>query len=170
MAEWFKADDFFHQPYTYIKNLLEINMPGQYSIKTCIQCGSVGRRNGKKYCSLDCKNKFEYNTRINSWMEGTHDGLRGGIQTSTWIKKWLRETYGNKCSMCGWNTVNPHTNIVPLEIEHKDGNFKNNRPENLTLLCPNCHSLTSTYKGRNKGNGRFLQMKDKFDSSRRKIK
>lgn len=30
----------------------------------------------------------------------------------------------------------------------------NNKEENLLLLCPNCHSLTSTYKGANKGNGR----------------
>jgi predicted HNH restriction endonuclease len=41
-----------------------------------------------------------------------------------------------------------------LEIEHIDGNFENNAEENLELLCPNCHSLTSTYKGANKGSGR----------------
>ena len=34
------------------------------------------------------------------------------------------------------------------------GNFENNSETNLTLLCPNCHSLTPTYKGANKGNGR----------------
>ena len=40
------------------------------------------------------------------------------------------------------------------QIEHKDGNHKNNHEENLTLICPNCHSLTETYKGANRGNGR----------------
>lgn len=44
--------------------------------------------------------------------------------------------------------------LFPLEVEHIDGNFENNSEENLTLLCPNCYSLTPTYKGANKGNGR----------------
>lgn len=34
------------------------------------------------------------------------------------------------------------------------GNYSNNLESNLILLCPNCHSLTSTYKGANRGHGR----------------
>ena len=44
---------------------------------------------------------------------------------------------------------------IVFELEHKDGNSENNQPENLCLICPNCHSQTDTYKNRNKGNGRF---------------
>jgi hypothetical protein len=40
------------------------------------------------------------------------------------------------------------------ELEHKDGNSENNDPENLEWICPNCHSQTDTYKGKNFGNGR----------------
>lgn len=40
---------------------------------------------------------------------------------------------------------------IPLELEHKDGNNQNGAQENLTLLCPNCHALTDTYRGKNKG-------------------
>lgn len=40
-----------------------------------------------------------------------------------------------------------------------DGNYKNNREENLILLCPNCHSLTSTYKGANMNYGRKQRRK-----------
>ena len=54
--------------------------------------------------------------------------------------------------------VNPYTNISPLEIEHIDGNYLNNLESNLILLCPNCHSLTATYKGANK-NGRKSRKK-----------
>ena len=43
---------------------------------------------------------------------------------------------------------------IPLEIEHIDGNALNNKEENLILLCPNCHSLTKTYRGANRGNGK----------------
>ena len=70
------------------------------------------------------------------------------------IRNYLFKKYNNSCAICGWNTVNNFTGKIPLEVEHIDGNYKNNRPENLTLLCPNCHSLTATYRGANKGNGR----------------
>lgn len=39
---------------------------------------------------------------------------------------------------------------IPLELDHIDGNNKNNSLDNLRLLCPNCHALTSTYRGKNK--------------------
>jgi hypothetical protein len=39
---------------------------------------------------------------------------------------------------------------IPLELDHIDGNNKNNRLENLRLLCPNCHALTPTYRSKNR--------------------
>lgn len=39
---------------------------------------------------------------------------------------------------------------IPLELEHIDGNNRNNLLSNLIVLCPNCHSLTPTYRGKNK--------------------
>jgi hypothetical protein len=43
---------------------------------------------------------------------------------------------------------------IPLELEHKNGRRDDNRLSNLCLLCPNCHALTSTYRGRNQKRGR----------------
>jgi HNH endonuclease len=43
---------------------------------------------------------------------------------------------------------------LPLEVDHVDGDWRNNLPANLRLLCPNCHSATDTYRGRNKGRTR----------------
>lgn len=56
--------------------------------------------------------------------------------------------------MCGWGEMNKTTGKIPLEVDHIDGNFRNNQIDNLRLLCPNCHSLTSNYKSLNKGKGR----------------
>ncbi|MEV5159674.1 HNH endonuclease [Streptomyces sp. NPDC053728] len=39
---------------------------------------------------------------------------------------------------------------LPLEVDHIDGDWRNNKPQNLRLLCPNCHSTTDTYRGRGK--------------------
>ena len=40
-------------------------------------------------------------------------------------------------------------------LDHIDGNADNNNLINLRLVCSNCDSQLPTYKGRNKGNGRF---------------
>lgn len=80
--------------------------------------------------------------------------MKGEYGISANLKKYLFNKYNNQCSLCGWGEINPTSNTLPLEVEHIDGNFENNSETNLTLLCPNCHSLTPTYKGANKGNGR----------------
>lgn len=69
-------------------------------------------------------------------------------------KIFTREKLGNKCCLCGWAEINHSTGKVPLVADHIDGNWRNNTEENLSLLCPNCDSLTSTYAALNKGRGR----------------
>lgn len=92
--------------------------------------------------------------KVNLWLEGKHSGMRGKTGTAKWIKWYLINQFGEKCMECGWCEINKHTNNIPIELEHIDGDFTNNKIENLKLLCPNCHSLTSTYKGANKNEGR----------------
>jgi len=51
------------------------------------------------------------------------------------------------CSNCGITTWLGQP--APLELDHVDGNNNNNNIDNLRLLCPNCHALTPTYRGKN---------------------
>jgi hypothetical protein len=52
------------------------------------------------------------------------------------------------CEECGWKKKTPDGRL-PLELHHINGNGKDNRLKNLIILCPNCHSLKSNYRGRN---------------------
>jgi len=54
----------------------------------------------------------------------------------------------HKCYNCGLEEWQGRP--IPLELEHKNGNNADNHIDNLTLLCPNCHAQTKTYRGRNK--------------------
>jgi hypothetical protein len=80
--------------------------------------------------------------------------MRGKTATAKFIKQYLIELRGEKCECCDWNKRNVHSGNIPIELNHIDGNFTNNHIDNLELLCPNCHSLTKTYKSLNTGNGR----------------
>lgn len=53
-----------------------------------------------------------------------------------------------KCNKCGINEWMGET--LSFELDHKDGDNRNNIRENLEALCPNCHSLTPTWRGKNK--------------------
>ncbi|MFB7269857.1 HNH endonuclease signature motif containing protein [Streptomyces sp. NPDC056244] len=54
-----------------------------------------------------------------------------------------------RCEQCGCE-AQWRGHPLPLEVDHLDGNWRNNRIENLRILCPNCHSTTDTYRGRGK--------------------
>ncbi len=84
-----------------------------------------------------------------------------GVTVSRHIRRYLKETRGERCEICGWSEVNPNSRAIPLHVDHIDGDYRNNRPENLRLLCPNHHALTSTYGSLTRGKGRpyFVQKK-----------
>ena len=124
----------------------------------CINCNKETKRKNK-YCSNICQKEFQYKEYIENWKNNNVSGLRGEYQISMHIKTYLFKKFNNKCAKCGWGETNQYTKKIPLEVEHVDGNYKNNNENNLILLCPNCHSLTSTYKGANLNNGRKSRKK-----------
>jgi endogenous inhibitor of DNA gyrase (YacG/DUF329 family) len=129
---------------------------GKKQTHICINCGKEfehTRSSKNKFCSNKCQMDYRYKEYIKRWKNGEEDGMSGKYGLSEHIRRYLLEKYNYKCEICDWSEENPHTHTVPLEIHHKDGDYTNNKEENLQLLCPNHHSLTETYKSHNK-NGR----------------
>ena len=65
------------------------------------------------------------------------------------LKKYLLKynIIENKCNICGIDSYWNNMSLV-LQLDHVDGNPKNNILQNLRLLCPNCHSQTPTFSGK----------------------
>jgi 5-methylcytosine-specific restriction endonuclease McrA len=101
---------------------------------------------------------------------------------STWNNKYLKEKekgklhswdtlrkyhfiiQKNTCEVCGTREWNGES--VPLELHHLDGDRTNNGDDNLQVLCPNCHSQTDNFRGRNSKRSppKFLEKSEVFDN------
>lgn len=130
------------------------NRKKEHKTKYCKCCGKqIPLQN--TFCSLECMHEDAHRAYIDKWKAGEVDGTVGSAwkDISDHVRKYIFKKYQYKCARCGWSEVNLYTGTIPLEIDHIDGDAKNNTEDNLILLCPNCHSLTSTYRGANKGHG-----------------
>ena len=115
-------------------------------------CGKRCAEPQSFYCSIKCAHHLAREAKFAQFMRGEYPPK---ITALPLLRRFIIRNLGiEACMGCGWAKRHPITGRVLVEVEHKDGDWRNNKPENLTLLCPNCHSLTPTYRGLNRGRGR----------------
>jgi predicted HNH restriction endonuclease len=100
---------------------------------------------------ISLQRKKKSRSLVEGWLKGEIQGHydTGNFDLKDPVRDWVLERAGNKCEKCGWNMVNEFTKNIPVQVHHEDGNAANSRPENLKVLCPNCHSLTKNFGRRN---------------------
>jgi len=94
----------------------------------------------KNYTSKGCRVKYDLVDIFN----GKHPQYRSSKLKPRLIKNGYKK---DVCEICG---IGPEWNgkKLILELDHVNGNSSDHRLENLRILCPNCHTQTSTFKGR----------------------
>lgn len=121
-------------------------------LSKCLLCNKNVSQRKNKFCSLKCSNDYKFKIICDKIESNNVIDI-----SSKTMKRYLLYKFSHKCMICNhteWNNI-----PITLELEHCNGNSSDNSLINCKLLCPNCHSQTSTYKSKNKGNGRSFRMK-----------
>ena len=118
-------------------------------VYNCLHCSKEntwGRSKTNKFCDDICQGQYK-------WVNETIPRIEAGVCTNgsaPTLKKYLIEKFGEKCSECSiestWNSK-----PLVLQLDHRDGDSDNNRPSNIRLLCPNCHSQTENFGSKGQG-------------------
>jgi HNH endonuclease len=119
-----------------------------YNCLNCkIECKATYQKTNK-FCSVACSTAHKSADHKRKFFSG----LLGKRIDRPTARKYLAEARGYKCEVC--SVSDWQGKPITLHVDHINGDPSNDRPDNLRLICPNCHSQTEFLGGGNKGRGR----------------
>lgn len=89
-------------------------------------------------------NKFGTTPLHEIIIEGKHPHYNRGALKARLYREGLKTEKCEECGIKDWNGKK-----ISFHLDHINGHGKDHRFENLKILCPNCHSQTPTFAGRN---------------------
>jgi HNH endonuclease len=124
--------------------------------------GAIRRHYEEGFTPRECMERFGFHQ--SAWFEAVRRGdivLRSAKEeveaivrvqrpvSRGYLKRLLLDARlkSNRCERCG--ITDWRSRPLPLALHHVNGDSTDNRVENLQILCPNCHSQTPTFSGRN---------------------
>jgi len=134
----------------------------KYADLVCVNCGKpLDTTTQRKYCGITCQKEFQSKELYDYFLTSPKEYQRGNYSITT-VKPFILKEQGNKCAICGMDSVWNNKHLV-LILDHIDGDAANNIRENYRCICPNCDSQLDTFKSKNKNSARneFRYPKDK---------
>lgn len=153
-------------------------LPSTHTLKNGKNCCSdsfYGCKGYKEKISKGCKKSYQSNKRLSgkdnynsfttelkksmAWSKNkilkpiSDIFIKNSNSSNSLIKKVLikNNLIKNECNNC--NITDWNGKPLSLELDHINGDSRDNTLENLRFLCPNCHSQTDTFRGKNINNG-----------------
>lgn len=100
---------------------------------------------GLSWKNIECNYKKYDKIELSSILNGEHPEYQTYKLHKRLITEGIKE---NKCEICGIESWNNRKLV--MQLDHIDGNPHNHILSNLRMICPNCHSQTDTFCGKNK--------------------
>lgn len=127
------------------------NLKPQYH---CLNCGKEIPFKGYTYDHKYCDNQCQGQHRSKITLEKNQELFtEGQLKSRAAIRKVITADKGYSCEICSISDWQGKK--ITLQVDHINGDPYDNSPNNLRLLCPNCHSQTDTFTSKNKGKGRW---------------
>lgn len=117
-----------------------LNMPFTSFKRKAIELNLYNTNQGAKGTNKKPAPKYE----LVNILEGLHPNYATGHLKSRLIKAGYKKNECEECNIKEWNNK-----PLVCHLDHINGISNDHRLENLKMLCPNCHSQTPTYCGRN---------------------